>query len=344
MAEERQLSRNNHYLSRLYLKNWEAKDGIHVYRLLVSDENVPLWSSSPIARTASLKNLYVRMEDGEEKDDFEHFFDKEYESPAKAPLSKVIKGERISEDEWYTLIEYVGAQYVRTPAFQQWTYKRMQQIIPEQLDEIGEKMKSKDFYNHKHDNSEIDYSLLPVSIKISDEKTEPDQTNVLISTVNGKSWWLFAIKNTLRRHSPYKKMIHKLKWSIVTMPDEVDLPTCDNPFVIARRLNNGNYELTDGLGGRDRLIVFPLSPKIALIATHKREFWNKQASIEFALTLKRLIVKNALLYVYSNADDKCVVDLRERTVDRELFRQIEQGYSEMYDQYKETEAPLLRKR
>ena len=123
MSENQQLSRDNHFFSQSYLKNWETEDGIHEYSLLVSDEKVPLWTCKSRKGIAVVKNLYVRIEDGKEMDDFEHFFDVQFESPAEKPISKVINGERLSKDEWYTLIEYVAAQYVRTPVFHQWTHK-----------------------------------------------------------------------------------------------------------------------------------------------------------------------------------------------------------------------------
>ena len=68
------ISRNNHYIPQMYLQQWGTDNKIYVYRLLVSDAKVPVWAQQAISRTASMPNLYTRISDGNELDDFEANF------------------------------------------------------------------------------------------------------------------------------------------------------------------------------------------------------------------------------------------------------------------------------
>ena len=82
------ISRNNHYVQQFYLGNWSANNKIWKYQLLVSSENVPIWSNVSIKHTASRDNLYVRVKKDFEMDDFEKMFDYNFESSAKKQLKK----------------------------------------------------------------------------------------------------------------------------------------------------------------------------------------------------------------------------------------------------------------
>ena len=60
---KQKIGRNNHYVPRMYLKQWADSDNkICMYNLLVSNENVPVWNKQAVSRTASMGNLYVRMD------------------------------------------------------------------------------------------------------------------------------------------------------------------------------------------------------------------------------------------------------------------------------------------
>ena len=84
------ITRDNHYVPRLYLKNWEENGRINIYSLIVPHDRVPFWVSRPSKSVAFQKNLYTRIEQGEELDDFEKVFSKRFEMPAKPCLDKII--------------------------------------------------------------------------------------------------------------------------------------------------------------------------------------------------------------------------------------------------------------
>lgn len=94
------ISHRNHYIPQFYLKNW-SPDGrtIQTYSILVSNENVPYWTKQSIKNTAVWNDFYTRVVGVEELDDFEHWFDREFESPAKPIFDKLISGAKLSREE-----------------------------------------------------------------------------------------------------------------------------------------------------------------------------------------------------------------------------------------------------
>lgn len=61
--------------------------------------------------------------------DFEHWFDQEFERPAKPIFDKLINDKRLSKEEIKTLSHFVFAQYLRTPA----AYLRLTKAEPENI-------------------------------------------------------------------------------------------------------------------------------------------------------------------------------------------------------------------
>ena len=104
------ISHRNHYIPQFYLKNWSL-DGrtIQTYSILVSNENVPYWTKQSIKNTAVWNDFYTRVVGVEELDDFEHWFDREFESPAKPILDKLISGAKLSREEHKALSRFVFA-------------------------------------------------------------------------------------------------------------------------------------------------------------------------------------------------------------------------------------------
>jgi hypothetical protein len=85
------LTRDNHFVPQLYLKNFASGSGeVYEYRTLVSHPRVPVWKPVNVAGTGYEKNLYTRIVRGEEADDIEQWLNREFESPAKEPFQKVL--------------------------------------------------------------------------------------------------------------------------------------------------------------------------------------------------------------------------------------------------------------
>ena len=105
---DRNLTHRNHYIPRFYLKNWSL-DGktIQTYSILVSNSKVPYWTQQSIKNSAVWSDFYTRIEGDKEIDDFEHWFDREFETPAKPVFDKLLNGQKISYEESVVLSHFV---------------------------------------------------------------------------------------------------------------------------------------------------------------------------------------------------------------------------------------------
>ena len=114
---DNQISHSNHYVPQFYLKNW-SQDGnnIYVYSILVSDSRVPYWSLRRIKSTAVWNDFYTRKVGQNEIDDFEKWFDREFETPAKKVFDSLKNNHNLNKDESEVLSRFVAAQHLRTPA------------------------------------------------------------------------------------------------------------------------------------------------------------------------------------------------------------------------------------
>lgn len=338
------LSRNNHYIPQMYLSRWANNGKILVYQLLVSHEKVPVWNSQSISHTASLPNLYLSVCKNEESDSLEHDFDSQFESPAQRPLARICDEEKMTSKDWGIIGDYIVAQYVRTPAFYLWIKEWGTDSIPKQIDEIGKSMsKMREVPQVKHKVDE-ESSLIPIGVRFTDEKPDEIHTYVEISAVSGKGLWLFAIKHTLKEHSALREYFSNLKWSIITAPEGDCWPSCDNPVVICNVNENviRRASVSEGVAGRSKAILFPVSPKKVLIATSVRKYtWRLRADKEMSAMIRGAIVNNALMYIYSSREDDMVTNIRPRTVDEAEYKRVKKDFENWFNNYKEIEGPLL---
>ena len=111
-----QVTRKNHFLPRWFLRRWSS-DGetVRVFRLLVSHENVPQWSSQAISSAGARRDLYTLIDDGDETDRFEEWLTLEFEEPAVGAVESVVAGGRLSEDDYRRLSLLFAIQDLRTP-------------------------------------------------------------------------------------------------------------------------------------------------------------------------------------------------------------------------------------
>jgi hypothetical protein len=130
------LTRDNHFVPQLYLKNFASTSGeVCEYRVLVSHPSVPMWKLVNVAGTGYEKNLYTRIVRGEEADDIEQWLSREFESPAKEPLEKVLADKELTDRDWRVLVRFLASQIVRTPAFLINNLPRWNQMAPRVLDQ-----------------------------------------------------------------------------------------------------------------------------------------------------------------------------------------------------------------
>src|SRR5690606_27355925 len=111
-----QFRKDNHYVPKLYLKQWAHEGHISTYRLLVPSENVPLWKKHSLKGIAFHQYLYTYLAGQEETDEFEHWLDSEFESPAEEAIRRVVQEDRMCPEHWRRLVRFAVALDLRTPA------------------------------------------------------------------------------------------------------------------------------------------------------------------------------------------------------------------------------------
>jgi len=342
------LSRNNHYIPQMYLSRWENEGRIYVYQLLVSHENVPVWNRQSVKNTASLPNLYLSVFKDEESDHLEHVFDVDFESPAKKALDKICKEEKMTSKDWWLISDYVVAQFVRTPSFYLWVKEWGKDNIPKQLDELGQTLSElKKVPSTTHESNE-EASLLPIGVRFADEKPDENHTGVEISVVSGKGLWLFAITHTLKKHSVLRQFFSELKWSVITAPEGEYWPSCDNPVVICDAdIDKGIISRASGplgIAGKTKAILFPVSPKKLLLAMSIRKYpWRILADKKMSFMIRKAIINNALMFVYSNQEDEGIMTVRPRVVNESEYKRVKNDFENWFSNYKEIEGPLLKR-
>ena len=327
----------------MYLHNWGTENKVFVHRFLVPHEAFPNWQRCAIRTTAYIDNLYVRIEDGEEYDDFEIDFNSQFETPTKPILDIVRNDQKMTPEYWRILCDYITSQYVRTPSFYHYVSDWGKKVVPESIDSILETFTKRPKTNSPSSSQAFDGGeLLPLELSIIKQPNDTSHSYLGVKTVIGKNLWLYTIKHVLSSDSPVKQAFRSMKWSIITAPESVTWPTCDAPVVIAAIDRERHLFVSDGFGNRDRVIIFPISPSKVLWGAHKRDNrWRFVADRDLAEQIKRVIVNNALMYVYSSCDDSEITAMRGRIIDKAGFQKFQNQYFRWYDIYKKDEAPLL---
>lgn len=332
------ISRNNHYVPRFYLEYWGSNNRLWKYQLLVSNEKVPVWSNTATKQTASQDNLYVRMKDNEEVDDIEKIFDVDFEVRAKKALDKVINEERLSSEDWKYIINFVGVQIVRTPAFFQRIRPTIRNAIESGLEEIlSELAKGKILALPKIIDE--DNELIPINFVDEGASEIEGMEDVRVEVIEGKSTWLWAIKHMLKNNLKY---LHEHKWSIITT--ELGMPTSDDPVICLNYYSENDYNFDGGWMQKGTEIFLPISPhKIIYTQVGVRHTPRMKYGIEESNLLKKLIVEHAFREIYSNCQDDDIPQIRPRIVDANLYNEEQGSVNNWYDTYLEAEASLLNK-
>ncbi len=343
------VSHNHHYIPQMYLSKWATDKKIFVYRFLVSNEKVPLWSAQSIAHTASLNKLYVDIQDNQEYDSLEHTFDADYESPAKEAFEKIIKGSKMTTGDWIKISDYIVAQYVRTPSFYFYITDVGKAIVPEAIETMSKELtriRPEDLKKTSVESTKKlpERILLPFSFHFIDMKSDDKYSLLEIKTIIGKQLWLYSIPLFLRKESALLNYIRNLKWSIVTISENMPIPSCDNPVVLCEIDGDKIVRIppTTGVAGRNKIILFPISPRIVLLGTYTRKFpWRMQADEHMAEMCRKAIVDNALMYIYSNHEDPIIPILKPRVIDSQEFKRYKDQFDTWFENYREEEGPLL---
>jgi hypothetical protein len=109
-------------------------------------------------------------------------------------------------------------------------------------------------------------------------------------------------------------------WTIVKMPGDTVLPTCDNPFVRLCFRQDGRPSLDGAVGEIGAQLFMPLTPKHLLFTKVGGGTLESQHLVDdpwLAQLITGSIVQNALRYIYDRKKSDWIVKLRPRRVDSE---------------------------
>jgi hypothetical protein len=265
------LTRDNHFVPQLYLKNFATASGeVREYRRLVSRSSVPVWKPVNIAGTGYERNLYTRIVRGQEADDIEQWLNREFESPAKEPLQKVLADKELTRGDWEILVRLLASQIVRTPAFLIKNLPRWNQWAPRRLGQTLKDVEAR-LREAKTSGQKIIHDPAPPTeyfpMRI-DRKDLPEQKKVefAVKVVVGRGLWFYTMKHTLTNTL---NVLHKHKWTILETPARLGWFTSDDPVICLNLRSESDYDFGGGWNRARGNILFPLSSHHLIVAARK---------------------------------------------------------------------------
>lgn len=312
------LTRDNHFVPQLYLKNFANDSGkVLEYRILVSNPKVPIWNPVNVAGTGYEKNLYTRIVRGEEADDIEQWLNREFETPAKEPLQKVLADKELTHDDWKKLVRFLACQIVRTPAFLMKNLPRWNQMAREVLDQTTKDVEDR-LRDAKKSGQRVIYNKAPHTeyfpMKI-DRKDLPDEKKVQFTTklVVGRGLWFYTMKHTLTKTL---NVLYKHNWSILEAPARLRWFTSDDPVICLNFRSESEYDFNGGWNRERANILFPLSSRhLMYTQIGAPPYPRRVPSRYYARLFRRMIAEHAHRSIYSLSEDGKIPLLKPRMED-----------------------------
>jgi len=338
------LTAENHYVPCLYLKHFASPDGtLYRYRTLVSNPHVPTWKRVHVSGVGYQTHLYTRIVLGAETDDVERWLEREFDTPATAPIRKAIEDERLTKADWQTLIRFVAAQIVRTPAFLAENLPLWNQMMPTVLNEVLQDLR-RELERARQSGGRLPLTNVPnteyLPLRV---KRQPDGDSVKISvhTVVGRGVWLHSMKYLLTDSDSVKALLDH-RWSILCAPDDLNWFSSDDPVVRLNYHSEDKYDFDGGWGSKGTEIFLPLSPRHLLYTRigyrpPERGFVLPRVAAEF---IRRAIAEHAHRNMFSNLPNEDIPKLRPRHVDAEIFRKEREGWRKWHEDQTKAEEEL----
>lgn len=317
----KEIRRNNHFVPKLYLKQWAQNGRIPTYRLLVSNEAVPEWRDLSLSKIAFREHLYTYATAKEETDEFEHWLAEEFENPAVDAIERVVREQRLTPEHWRRLVRFAVAQEVRTPAwfkrFVARQHAQLPSLMQETLERSVEKLEKHHATKRPLPASPEKDALFPTKVVI--QHGADGQRRIGVETVVGRQLWLWTMRHLL---TTTIEQISTQKWNIVRAPDGVSWPTSDDPLIRLNYRGPAEYDFGGGWGVKNTDIFLPLSPKHLLHTCICGPGWPRGVTVsrDMALFVRRIILEHADQYVFS-VDKKDVSRLRPRTVSLSAYNE-----------------------
>lgn len=338
-----QLRKDNHYVPKLYLKQWANNGKIPTYRLLVQNENVPLWREQSLKGIAFHQHLYTYLAGRGETDEFERWLDSEFENPAEEAIRRVVSEDRLYPEHWRRLVRFAVALDVRTPA-------RLRQFIRNQTETL-EALMNETMQRSVHEMEEAvgrneqlpsgsqdddDLSLFKISI----EPLPDGGGQVKAETIIGRRLWIWQMRHVLTKTLG---RIPAHKWTILHAPPGMSWPTSDNPLIRLNFQDSKNYDFGGGWGVKNGDILLPLSPKHLLYTSIGNRAWRRGTTPDLKLywLIRKIIIEHADRYVFAQ-DTSDIHLIRPRLVCPKTYENELETWQNWYRSQCQAEIELQR--
>ncbi|NYF80124.1 DUF4238 domain-containing protein [Granulicella arctica] len=338
------ITRNNHYVPRLYLKHFASESGyLYRYRILVPSPTVADWKRVNIGGVGYQSHLYTRALSHGDSDEIEQWLNRDFETPAASSICKAINDERLEKEDYRLLVRFLAAQIVRTPAFMIENLPRWQNQAEKQLQELSQIVRER--LERAHATGEVIESE-PASnaeyypLRVTREPSL-DGKSVLLKTetVVGRGTWIYAMRhlltNTLDRLSDHK-------WVILSAENDLPWFTTDDPVVRLNFRNSSDYDFKGGWGVPKTNIFLPLSPKHLLFTQVGEKTYQRGEVLprHQAIMLRRMIAEHAHRYIFSPSKDSTIPHHRPRVVDAQAVRNESEQWQRWHEQQSVAEREL----
>lgn len=298
-----QIHADNHYVPKLYLKQWSTDGKIPTYRLLVQHAKMPLWKEHSLKSIAFHEHLYTYLSGQELTDEFEQWMDREFEQPAEEAIRLVVEEGRMSPAHWKLLERFALAQDVRTPARLRAFIKRQHKTLPKLLDDTL--ARTTDRLERLAELNELPASVpttldtsnyLPIRLSI--EKQSDGSGQIAAEVTIGRRMWIWQMKHLLTETI---KNLPQYRWTVLHAPNGMTWPTSDNPLIRLNFHSSEQYHFEGGWGQKNGDIILPLSPKHILFTSIGNKIAPRGTRVDIPLyqQIKKMIIEHADRYIFS---------------------------------------------
>jgi hypothetical protein len=349
-----QVSHNNHFVPKWYLKRWADSGGlIWSYSLLVPHADVDVWSQRHVTAVAYRRDLYTSNRDGEDGDDFERWITAEFEEPAQGAVAKAVSGRKLTQDDFRRLVFFAACQDLRTPQNYAESMGRWREEYPELLAGILKEAVGKIEAAHRAGGTlppgpPAD-SGLSDAFKINvhpNAYPETGQGAIDVSMLVGRDLWLKEQRYVLQGIA--KRFVDH-SWCIAEAAKGIEWFTSDHPVVKLNWHGDGTWDVKGGWGSQRGNICVPLSRRHLLFTEIGAEMpprmrFNRSQT----KAIRQAVAARAWRSIFALQQVPDVEHLHPRIVDpdackseREQWERFHGGQSEAERHYRVGEAPAL---
>jgi len=292
------------------------------------------------------KHLYTQTLSGRETDEFERWIDKNYESPAKDSIDRVVTDKRLTKDDWDILIRFLALQDVRTPARLLEHLDRGRNTHEDTLREVIENLKVEMESNNTRllEDASVnskDYDK-HFPLKVTTELNPGSEMGTTkVESYIGRSTWIHSMKALLINT---EQILHKHKWSIIKPAIGYSWFTSDNPVIKLNYTNDNEYDFGGSWGRNKGNIIFPIGPQHAMFVQIGDRPIPKgtRLTVPQTIQLRKFIAEHAHRKIFSDQFDDEVPSIRPRHISSEKVKFERSQLENWHRQNNELESEFFR--